>query len=62
MFGRDTFGRETDFAILPKAYPGYAMGLNGHGQLNDVFVLPQRMWGGIPTLSQAWIIADAPQA
>ncbi|MDL4818540.1 RICIN domain-containing protein [Actinomadura opuntiae] len=52
----------SDFAIIPQLYPDYALGIEGNYQANNQYVKPIRMWAGEPTLSQAWIIADAPDS
>jgi hypothetical protein len=39
-----------DYAIIPELYPGYALSLLGNSALNNVYVVPVRMWGDSPSL------------
>lgn len=57
---RPMFGSDSDFAIIPKSVPGYALGPKDYVFTGSFWIAPTRMWAGIPALSQAWIIAVAP--
>lgn len=57
---RPMFGSDSDFAIIPKSVPGYALGPKDYNYGPSVWIAPTRMWAGMPALPQAWMIADAP--
>jgi hypothetical protein len=38
-----------DYTIIPELYPGYALSLLGNSALNNVYVVPVRMWGDSPS-------------
>jgi len=49
------------YAIIPRRYPEYALGIQNNIDANDRYVVPTRMWGK-PTLFHCWrqsSLADA---
>jgi hypothetical protein len=49
------------YAIMPSAYPGYALAPLGNNPLNNVYVVPTPMWDAPPSLSQYWKVANTPK-
>ncbi|MEV0225128.1 hypothetical protein [Streptomyces sp. NPDC050704] len=55
VHGSEQVAHDADcYALIPKIYPDYALGLRHNVVSNDVYVLPTSMWGGPPSLSQYW--------
>ncbi|MFI0352729.1 hypothetical protein [Actinomadura sp. 9N407] len=53
----------TYWGIVPRDYPGYALGTYNNAVLDDQWVVPTPTWGGPPTLFHAWsaIPTDIPE-
>ncbi|WP_157420002.1 RICIN domain-containing protein [Actinomadura kijaniata] len=52
---RGLYGDRSDsYAVIPEIYPGYALAPLGNSPLNNVYVVPVRMWGDTPSLNHYW--------
>jgi hypothetical protein len=55
VHGSDASPVDADsYAIIPKAYPGYALSTQSNIVSNNVYVVPTSMWEGPPSISQYW--------
>lgn len=55
VHGSDTVAHDADsYALIPRAYPDYALAPKGNVVSNNVYVIPMSMWGGPPSISQYW--------
>ncbi|MBB4914616.1 hypothetical protein [Streptosporangium saharense] len=49
------------FTIVPQVYPDYALAPQGSNELNNVYVVPVRQWGGVPSLAHLWRAVTPPE-
>ncbi|WP_344929065.1 hypothetical protein [Streptosporangium carneum] len=49
-----------EFAIVPQVYSNYALAPQGSNELNNVYVVPIRQWGGSLSRAQLWKAVTPP--
>lgn len=57
----DISSYEDTYAIISMAYPDYALAPLGNGALNNVYIVPTRMYDAPPSLSQYWKVINPPE-